>query len=74
MNSVSLVDGHIDGQRLTDEQIINEIELCHHYGTCRAEARKEFAERLKEKAYIERGFMTFSYDTIDNLLKEMDGE
>ena len=39
---------------------------------CRA--IKEFAERLKRKAYIEGSFMTFSYDTIENLVKEMTEE
>ena len=37
----------------------------------KAEAIKEFADRLKREAYIERGFMTFSYVAIENLVKEM---
>ena len=35
MNSVSLVDGHIDEPKLTDEQIIKALEICNaESGSC----------------------------------------
>ena len=40
----------------------------------RAEAIKEFAERLKQEVYTERGFSVFPDDKIDNLVKEMVGD
>ena len=53
---------------------IQQSNLIADYKQIAINAMKKFAEKLKEKAYTERGFMTFSYDTIDNLLKEMDGD
>lgn len=43
--------------------------------TIRAEAIKEFAERVKEKAYeIKGAYDVVEVDTIDNLVKEMVGD
>ena len=44
------------------------------YAEAKAEAIKEFAERLKKEMYTERGFSVCPDDTIDNLVKEMVGE
>ena len=40
----------------------------------RAEAYKEFAEKLKKEALSDRGYDILQQGTIDNLLKEMVGE
>ena len=40
----------------------------------RAEAYKEFAERLKKETLSDRGYDILQQGTIDNLLKEMVGE
>ena len=65
MNSVSLVDGHIDGQGLTDEQIIKALECCRkkECNTCPCYDDIECGEMLigytidlinRQKAEIER--------------------
>lgn len=46
----------------------NEVEA-----EIKSEARKEFAERLKEKMYIKKDKLYYSV-IIDNLLKELDGK
>ena len=59
------------------EAVSNECwETCPNsvYNKTRAEAIKEFAERLKKEMYAERGFSVCPDDTIDNLVKEMVGE
>lgn len=53
-----------------------EHDNCNHYARmcvkAKSEARKEFAERLKEKAVkTYYGELVFTEDDIDNLLKEM---
>lgn len=71
----SLLAEQRDGRDKLIEQLDEHCDtLKAKLKTAKSKARKKFAERLKEKAYIERGFMTFSYDVIDNLLKEMEGE
>ena len=40
----------------------------------RAEAYKEFAERLKKETLSDRGYDILQQGTIDNILKEMVGE
>ena len=42
--------------------------------TAKAEARKEFAERLKKEALIDSGYEVLQLGTIDNLAKEMECE
>ena len=52
-------------------------QLAKHLDSIRAEAIKEFAERLKETHYMKKGEVVgrFIYtDEIDNLVKEMVGE
>ena len=49
-----------------DEQLRNEITK-----VAKSEARKEFAERLKEKVYSKYDEVLYAYE-IDNLLKEME--
>lgn len=50
-------------------------EVKHGLKTAKAEAIKEFAERLKKKAYEGQGFYSvITVSDIDNLVKEMVGE
>ena len=64
--------------RKADNNLITSLNKC--YETAKAEAYKEFAEKLKEKCYEdfqETYEMLSPYvtdDYIDNLLKEIDGE
>lgn len=64
--------------RKADNNLITSLNKC--YETAKAEAYKEFAEKLKEKCYEdfqETYEMLSPYvtdDDIDNLLKEMEGE
>ena len=64
--------------RKADNNLITSLNKC--YETAKAEAIKEFAERLKKKCYEdfqETYEMLSPYvtdDDIDNLLKEMEGE
>ena len=64
--------------RKADNNLITSLNKC--YETAKAEAYKEFAEKLKEKCYEdfqETDEMLSPYvtdDDIDNLLKEMEGE
>ena len=64
--------------RKADNNLITSLNKC--YETAKAEAIKEFAEKLKEKCYEdfqETDEMLSPYvtdDDIDNLLKEMEGE
>ena len=64
--------------RKADNNLITSLNKC--YETAKAEAIKEFAEKLKEKCYEdfqETYEMLSPYvtdDDIDNLLKEMEGE
>ena len=64
--------------RKADNNLITSLNKC--YKTAKAEAYKEFAEKLKEKCYEdfqETDEMLSPYvtdDDIDNLLKEMEGE
>ena len=64
--------------RKADNNLITSLNKC--YETAKAEAYKEFAEKLKEKCYEdfqETDEMLSPYvtdDDIDNLLKEMVGE
>lgn len=62
-------------ERLKQERD-KEHDNCNHYARmcvkAKSEARKEFAERLKEKAVkTYYGELVFTEDDIDNLLKEM---
>ena len=50
---------------------IETIKAIKHY---KAEAYKEFAERLKEEQYLSIVAMVVSVEAIDNLLKELAGE
>lgn len=45
-----------------------------HYDEARAEAVKEFADRLKKECIIDRGYEILQEGTIDNLVKEMAGD
>ena len=64
--------------RKADNNLITSLNKC--YETAKAEAYKEFTEKLKEKCYEdfqETYEMLSPYvtdDDIDNLLKEMEGE
>lgn len=44
------------------------------YAKAKAEAYKEFAERLKKETLSDRGYDILQQGTIDNILKEMVGE
>ena len=61
----------------TRRDLLNEIyALEHQLETTKAEAIKEFAERLKDKAhlyFLANLFWAVSVDDIDNLVKEMVG-
>ena len=71
-------------KKITDEEIIKTLECCAEAKISRlapaikeikAEAYKEFVDRLKEKklqSTMDRRICTF--EMIDNLLKEMVGE
>jgi hypothetical protein len=50
------------------------ILLCSDVAENRAEAIKEFAERLKSVVAIHNGDMWSKYEYIDNLVKEMVGD
>ena len=67
---------------LKDQAVGWSIDFCNlkkKLKTAKSEARKEFAERLKDKAKQGRGFLGNAYssvdvDAIDNLLAELDGK
>ena len=73
MNSVSLVDGHIDGQGLTDEQIIQDL-LCCIKGKCFSE-KCTFSKYIKDED-ISQCTMHLAKNSFDliNRLKTNDEE
>ena len=83
-NALDLIDRQqaeierLEKIRKADNNLITSLNKC--YETAKAEAIKEFAEKLKEKCYEdfqETDEMLSPYvtdDDIDNLLKEMLGE
>lgn len=65
-------------KKLTDEEIIKALECCStDFKTVeqiKAEAYKEFAERLKNKIIDTPFGINCTIDMVDNLLKEMVGD
>ena len=65
---------HLDD---VDEALFAERQKMYekkHLKTARAEAIKEFAERLKAVVAVHNGDMWSKYEYIDNLVKEMVGD
>ena len=82
-NTLNSVVDLINRQKAEIERLQNKVEelaevlsnsVRIRYAEVKAEAIKEFAERLKAEMYTERGFSVCPDDKIDYLVKEMVGE
>ena len=65
---IKAADDLIDCQKKEIERLLQKLQQPQ------SEAVKEFAERLKQEALIDRGYEVLQSGTIDNLVKEMVGD
>jgi len=78
----AMIDGLIAGQETLQKALCDknaEMERLqeHFRGLTKkveSEARKEFAERLKQMVFFDGGWEVLQPGTIDNLVKEMEGK